>query len=124
MLKNPDYFRGEVSAPGKDTIYPVTEGSGSRELARVHKVLALSHTLSLRLIPLELAAGSLRIGCVCVGGTEQDIHVSRWSFLSSRKLRPRRWVDGLVCKHDLSSSPQDPSKKPGVLSPVSVTSVL
>lgn len=63
MLKNPDYFRSEVSAPGKDIIYPVTEGSGSREFARVHKVLALSHTLSLWMIPLELAAGSLRIGC-------------------------------------------------------------
>lgn len=55
MLKNPDYFRSEVSAPGKDVIYPVTEGSESLELARVHKVLALSHTLSLRMIPLELA---------------------------------------------------------------------
>lgn len=63
MLKNPDYFGSEVSAPGKDIIYPVTEGSGSLELVRVHKVLTLSHTLSLRMIPLKLAAGSLRIRC-------------------------------------------------------------
>lgn len=122
MLKNPDYFGSEVSAPGKDIIYPVTEGSGSLELVRVHKVLTLSHTLSLRMIPLKLAAGSLRIGCG--GGTEQDLHVSRLSFLSVRELRLRRWVDGSLCKHDLSSSPQDPGKKPGIVFAVSVTSIL
>lgn len=73
------------------TLY--TQSLKALELARVYKVLALSYTLSLRMIPLELAAGSLRIGC---GETEQGLHVSRLSFLSARKLRPRRWVNGLL----------------------------